>query len=269
VLDQLATDSRVSLSTGHGATVVAMVHAVRSLLRNLDTSWSKLQVAVVGYGSIGQATVELLCDVEGPPRRVVVCDTVERLPLLGPSMDSLAARAGCEVMPVASGTTLPRDVYESDLILGASSEGGLVDTHRLAPGSIVVDDSFPPIVDAAAAMRRMDREGDVVVISGGRLDVGACERTLRVPLPPSIAEQIVELFDAGGVPGCRAEAILLASGLELPVIHGLVGREEARRYWDESGKVGVHAPAPRLMGQPVPERALLGVRALRASRSRG
>ena len=269
VIEQLGTDSRVSLSTGHGATVVAMVHAVRSLLRDLDTSWSNLQVAVVGYGSIGQATVELLCDVEGPPRRVVVCDTPERLPLLGPSMDNLAARTGCEVMPVASGATLPHDVYDSDLILGASSEGGLVDTDRLAPGSIVVDDSFPPIVDAAAAMRRMDREGDVIVISGGRLDVGACERTLRVPLPPSIAEHIVQLFDAGGVPGCRAESVLLATGLELPVIHGLVRREEARRYWDESGKVGVKAPAPRLMGQPVPERAPLGVRALRASRSKG
>jgi amino acid adenylation domain-containing protein len=266
VLDQLGADSPVSLSTGHGATVVAMVHAVRSLLRDLETSWSDLQVAVVGYGSIGQATVELLCDVEGPPRRVVVCDTAERLPLLGPSMDNLAAGAGCDVMPVASGATLPRDVYESDLILGASSEGGLVDTYRLAPGSVVVDDSFPPIVDAAAAMSRMDRKGDVVIISGGRLDVGACERTLRVPLPPSIAEHIVQLFDAGGVPGCRAESILLAAGLELPVIHGLVGREDARRYWDESGKVGVQAPAPRLMGQLVPERALLGVRALRARR---
>jgi amino acid adenylation domain-containing protein len=266
VLDQLGTDSHVSLSTGHAATVVAMVHAVRTLLRDLDTSWANLQVAVVGYGSIGQATVELLCDVEGPPRRVVVCDTAERLPLLGPSMDNLAARARCEVMPVASGATLPHDVYESDLILGASSEGGLVDTDQLRPGAIVVDDSFPPIVNAAAAMSRMDRKGDVVVISGGRLDVGACERTLRVPLPPSIAEHIVELFDAGGVPGCRAESILLATGLELPVIHGLVGREEARQYWDESGKVGVQAPAPRLMGQPVPERALLGVRALRSRR---
>ncbi len=264
VLDQLGAGSKVSLTTGHAATVVAMVHAVRAMLRDLDASWSGLQVAVVGYGSIGQATIELLCDVDGPPRRIVVCDTALRLPLLGRSMDNLATRTGREVTPVASGAPLPPDVYASDLILGASSEGGLIDTDRLAPGTIVIDDSFPPIVDAATAVRRMDREGDVVVLSGGRLDTGPCERALQVPIPARFAERIVDLFDAGGVPGCRAESILLASGLELPVVHGLVRRDQARRYWEESAKVGVRAPTPRLMGRAVPERALAGVRSLRS-----
>jgi len=268
VLEHLKNGTQLpfELSTGHGATVVAMVHAVQSLLRDVGTTWSSLDVAVVGYGSIGQATVELLCEVAGAPRSIVVCDTADRIPLLQASMDRLSVLAGCEVKAVPAGDSLPSEVYACGLILGASSEGGVVDVARLSPGAMVVDDSFPPIVDAGAAMRRMEKDGDIVVISGGRLDVGEGERSLLVPIPDWLAERIVEVFDAGGVPGCRAEAILLAAGLDVPVIHGLVARQAARRYWDEANRLNVRAPSPRLLGQVVPELALRGVRRWAAER---
>ena len=268
VLEHLKNGTHLpfQLSTGHGATVVAMVHAVQSLLRDVGTTWSSLDVAVVGYGSIGQATVELLCEVAGAPRSIVVCDTADRIPLLQASMDRLGVLAGCEVKAVPAGDSLPSEVYACGLILGASSEGGVVDVARLSPGAMVVDDSFPPIVDAGAAMRRMEKDGDIVVISGGRLDVGEGERSLLVPIPDWLAERIVEVFDAGGIPGCRAEAILLAAGLDVPVIHGLVARQAARRYWDEANRLNVRAPSPRLLGQVVPELALRGVRRWAAER---
>lgn len=48
--------------------------------------------------------------------------------------------------------TLPAAFYQTDLSIGATSQPQLLDIARLAPGTMVVDDSFPAYFDVEQAL---------------------------------------------------------------------------------------------------------------------
>lgn len=207
-------DQRVT--TGHAATVVAMVRTVRRVLLATGRRWTDLKVGVLGYGSIGRATLELARHVLGEPAAVLLSDP--RVP--GADDDLLGA----------------------DLILGATSGGVALDVARLRPGTVVIDDSFPRAFDEAAARARMEARGDVLLLGGGMIDAGPLER--RSPWPEAAA--LRARYGARWLPGCHAEALLVAADLELGPTVGPVDLGRALRMWAAVEQAGWEAAPPHL-----------------------
>lgn len=184
------------LTTGHAATVVSMARTVALALARRGLGWSEARVGVLGFGAIGRATLELCVATSGPPRALVIAD-----PRFGTRAESLL---GC------------------DVIIAATSGGRALDVERLAPGTVVVDDSFPRAFDDDAAWRRMDAQGDVVLVGGGMWDMGPLVR--ESPFPQ--AEAVRRAWPVAWLPGCQAEALLVARS---PELGPTVGEVDLRR----------------------------------------
>jgi predicted amino acid dehydrogenase len=210
------------VTTGHAATVAAMFLTVRRVLRDSGREWTRAHVAALGFGSIGQATFALCRALLGEPASLRVID---------PSVSHVPWGA------------LATTIEGCDLVIAASSGGATLDVDALAPGTIVVDDSFPRAFSDERAWARMRTRKDVLLVGGGMLDVGALVR--RSPFAE--ADSVRRGLPVRWLPGCHAEAFVLALRPELGPTRGLVDVTRARAMLDALQSLGVRE-APLHLG---------------------
>ncbi|GAA2433704.1 non-ribosomal peptide synthetase/type I polyketide synthase [Streptomyces glaucus] len=249
-----ASHGPAAITTGHAATVVSMVRTVHAALSATGRDLAGTELAVVGLGSIGTSSLELLLTLAGrPPARLLLCD----VPGSGPRLRDLARTlrerglAG-EVAVHVSDPGLPDAVYEAGLLVAAvGGHGALVDIDRLRPGTIVVDDSFPHCFDTGRALARMREPADVLVLGGGLLTVGATRRALAEGLPDLVATgaAVAQHGLPGTLASCRTESLLHAAGADVPLVRGLVDGSTALAHWRALEQAGVTAGPPHLLGQ--------------------
>ncbi|MDP2312888.1 MAG: AMP-binding protein [Pseudomonadota bacterium] len=218
------------LTTGHGATVVAMLLTLEEVLARTGRRWSTLTVGYCGYGAIGRAVRDLAVHVLGPP--------------------------GCELRSDPRVPGADDDLHAADLLLAATSGGVALDVARLRPGTIVVDDSFPRAFDDTLARRRMETQLDVLLVGGGQLDAGPLTR--RSPFPG--ADALRARFGARWLPGCHAEALLVASEPTLGPTVGPVDVARALAVLAAVRRAGLRAAPLHLGAWEVPEAVVAGVR---------
>lgn len=244
----------VTLTTGHACTVVAVVKTIENVLDAAGISLPGLNVGVLGFGSIGQASLSLLLEKLGSPAQIIIADLETQLPYLDRSLEVLKTNFNGELNIVAVGNgTVPDDFYEADLIIGASSSGSVLDVARFRPGTILVDDSFPPAIHLLTAIHRMQTAGDVLLLGGGKLQVGIGQQQSFAPdLPEKILRPILQSLGSDGMPGCRAESILLHYLQNLPPTIGLVEKQHASQYWDACNTLEIKAVPLHLAGYTVP-----------------
>lgn len=184
-----AEHTGMPVTSGNSLTTYAAHQALLTCVRLLDLPVESTRVVVVGYpGSIGLAVTRLLLD-DGFP-----LDLVARRGNRAPEalLRHLAPEQRARVVlhdDIADCYDGPR------LYVTASSTGGVVDTARLHPGSVVVDVALPRDVAAPPPAGR-----DVLVVDGG-----------LVTASDDVA------FGDGSVPGpsqqlngCLAETMVLA-----------------------------------------------------------
>ena len=111
-----------------------------------------------------------------------------------PSIASAAASAWRTRAPGS------RRVYAADTIIAALSASEVLDVERLRPGTIVVDDSYPPAFTLSRAIRRIEDRADILFSNAGMLRL---PRPVRETLVlPNGAEAALE---AAGVAAFRDE----------------------------------------------------------------
>ncbi|MEU3302082.1 amino acid adenylation domain-containing protein [Streptomyces sp. NPDC006678] len=249
------TDTPTALTTGHAATAVSVVKTVHAALARSDRELGDLVVAVVGLGSIGGSSLELLLTLASePPARLLLCDVAGSAPRLRNLAADLVARGLARNVEVhESGPTLPAAVYEAGLLVTAvSGDGAVLDVSRLRSGAIVVDDSFPHCFDTTRALARMRERRDVLIVGGGLLSVGSVERRTAPGLPPAAAAgYAARSWLPGTIASCRLESLLHAAHPELPLVHGLVDGRLALAHWRVVEAVGIEAGPLHLLGHAV------------------
>jgi len=234
------------------------------ILHRLTTGIAGLHLAVVGYGSIGQSAAALIMRHLGLPRRLTICDRPERLGLLETQLTDLRAQLGDRLLV----TGRMDDVYLADLILGASSQGDLIDATRLQPATILLDDSFPSICPAGPALARMRLDADVLVAGAGRVDLGPVRHcaplvaALLDRFAASNASQAGGLADLAGrfgpgMAGCRLEPLLLARQPDLAEVMGPVTKDQANAFLAAMRQLDVR-PAALHLGTVILDDDLLG-----------
>lgn len=220
----------VTLTTGHSVTVTAMLLTVQRALAETGRDWRALTVGVLGYGAIGQAVLRLCVAALGEPAAVWIED---------PSRSDSRCVAG------------------ADLILGATSGGATLDVGALPAGTLVIDDSFPRAFDEGAALARMRGPGDALLLGGGMVAVGPLER--RSPFPQ--ADAIRARYPSRWLPGCHAEALLLAREPGLGPTVGVVGEARALAVRAAVLRAGWCAPPLHLGTWELPEDLIAGFKA--------
>ncbi|MEV5581027.1 amino acid adenylation domain-containing protein [Streptomyces parvus] len=256
VLRAVGTDGAApAVTTGHAATVVSVVRTVHAALDATSRRLGSLTVAFVGLGSIGSSSLELLLTLaEEPPARLLLCDVPGSGPRLKELADGLVERGLAAVVEVVeSDQGLPDAVYGARLIVAAVSGGGtLLDIDALAPGTTVVDDSFPHCFDTTRAFERMERAKDVLVVGGGLLSAGPAEREVAEGLPAAaVAGYLARPMVADAIASCRLESLLHASGCAVPLVHGPVDAATGLAYWEAAEAAGIRAAPLHLLTRTV------------------
>ncbi|MGW7094274.1 amino acid adenylation domain-containing protein [Streptomyces sp. NPDC054874] len=244
-----------AVTTGHAATVVSVVRTVHAALDATGQRLGSLTVAFVGLGSIGSSSLELLLSrAQQPPARLLLCDVPGSGPRLKELAENLLERRLVEIVEVVeSDRGLPDAVYDARLIVAAVSGGGtLLDIDRLAPGTTVVDDSFPHCFDTSRAIGRMERAKDVLVVGGGLLSAGPAERQVAEGLPAAaVAGYLAQPMVPDTIASCRLESLLHASGAEVPLVRGPVDAATGLAYWEAAEATGIHAAPLHLLTRTI------------------
>ena len=133
------------ITTGHATTTSAVVLAVRRALEEGGRALAGEHVGFIGLGSVGLATLRLLLSCLPHPARLSLCDVYSKQEILESLRRELSDELGYggEVRLLVSRHEVPAELYEASLIVGATNVAEILDIDRVAPGTIVVDDSAP------------------------------------------------------------------------------------------------------------------------------
>lgn len=226
-----------SVTTGHDVTASAVVMNVRRALSQTGTSFTGHTVAMVGLGSIGRASARLAVDVLGSPQRLTLVESPGGLDRAERTAKELA-EAGCTTHLAcleSAPNALPDPVYDASLVIGAASTTGLLDIGRLAPGTIVVDDSAPHIFDVPQAVARHEA-GDIYATEGGTLHWPAPLSELRWrPTDPALASLIGTLRSyrrGSSVMGCLVAGVLRTTDTGPAPVIGQPASDHLRYTYD-------------------------------------
>jgi amino acid adenylation domain-containing protein len=258
----------LSITTGHATTASAVVLTAISASEAVGRKIHGEAVAFVGLGAIGTATLRLMLDRGAIPRRLILCDVPAKageLEHLAEEIRSAFGYRGALDVALAVGS-VPPEIYQCRLIIGATNMPGVLDVKRLAAGTIVVDDSFPHCFDSELAIHRMTSQKDVLLVDGGFvLPREPIEWTLA--LPENFRSQFEALLGLNQIPlqsttaitGCILSALLSKShGATASV--GPVGLEACREHWDVLARLGIGAAPLRCGSWLVPETNLASFR---------
>ena len=255
-LNRSADQAQLALrvTTGHSATVAAVVSNSLALWRQAGVRVSDETLAMIGLGSIGEASLELLLQVLEPanhPRRLWLCDRLgseERLHNLAQNLRLNTAYVG-EIVTSMTRTQLPRKMYQARLMIAAVSSARVLEIDLLEPGTLLVDDSFPHCFDVAAAQARMQKQQDVLIAGGGLMGVPCPSREIYLPIDhPGIKAALNNSFLPHSLPGCQLESLLLAVRSDLPQTLGLVQASQAHQYLKVIAELGLSTVSPHLEG---------------------
>ncbi|MDP6564961.1 MAG: hypothetical protein QF578_09065 [Alphaproteobacteria bacterium] len=162
----------LQLTSGHASVVAAFAFNIDSLLDFASRSYQDERVAFVGLGSIGEGIARLMA-ARPAPRHIYLVDVTEKRGALEQLKSDLTREydlpaARIDIVTVDPQQSLPDHLYpEISLILSATSGPEVIDVDALAPGTLIVDDSFPLGYNARKAVERMDRVGDIMITIAG------------------------------------------------------------------------------------------------------
>jgi amino acid adenylation domain-containing protein len=265
----LAGQDLPRISTGHATTTAAVVLAIRRALEEAGRDLDGVHVGFIGLGSVGVATLRLMLSCLPHPARLSLCDVYSKHESLDSLRRELADELGYrgEIRLLASRHEVPEEFYEAGLIVGATNVAEILDIDRVAPGTVVVDDSAPHAFRSDEALRRFQERGDILATEGGLL-LAPEPLPIRAYVPDELETwlraglvQVVAQSDPRLITGCVLSGLLSARFAHLPPTIGLVDRRTALDHYETLTALGFRAPDLQLGDSPLDPRVIAGFRA--------
>lgn len=255
----LAGQDLPRITTAHATTTSAVVLAIRRALEGANRDLADEHVGFIGLGSVGIATLRLMLSCLPRPARLSLCDVYSRKEALDSlrreMIDELGYRG--EVRLLTSRHEVPDEFYQAGLIVGATNVAEILDIMRVAPGSIVVDDSAPHAFRSDEAFRRIEEQGDILVTEGGLL-LAPEPLPILASVPDELEPwlragllQLVAQSDSRLITGCVLSGLLSARFAHLTPTIGLVDRRSALNHYETLDALGFRSPDLRLGGTPL------------------
>jgi hypothetical protein len=259
LVDALGARHAPRITTGHATTTSAVVMAIHRALEEAGRSLEGERVGFIGLGSVGIATLRLLLSCLPHPAELKLCDVYskrEDLEALRHEVVEVLGFGG-EVRLLASRHEVPVDAYDASLIVGATNVGDILDVNLLAPGTIVVDDSAPHLLDTEPTLQRFHERRDILVAEGGVLAAPeVMPLCVNAPdgLEPWLQAGLVSLVarnEPCEITGCVLSGLLSARFAHLAPTVGLIDRQTAIDHYEALTKHGFGAARLHLESEPL------------------
>jgi thioester reductase-like protein len=234
-LDNGAALPRVT--TGHASTTAAVVLAINRILAEAGRDLSRERMAFLGLGSIGSAALALLLESRPHPAEILLCDVYskrEALHRIEMQVRGVGYRGPVRICE--AGAELLPGVYDATLFVGATNVPDILDVDRLAPGTLIVDDSAPHCFRTDAAIRRLRTRCDTLFTEGGTLwTPQPIRQTVYLPeqlehLARALPRELLPLDDPRQITGCILSSLLSTRFPNLPPTVGLIEAKDASEH---------------------------------------
>ena len=245
-----------AVTTGHNTTVAAVILNLAALLREAGRDLENETVMFYGIGSIGLGALRLMLDVLPHPAELRLCDPFRSTEFFNELEDTLRRDHGYEgTLGVVDSVT---GFYDASVIVGATNVQNVMEVTRLAPGTLIVDDSAPHCLNGPEALARFTEKQDILCTEGGFI-----RSNLPMPriahIPPSIAAglptELPQLFLSFLTPhditSCILSALLSAQKPDLTPTIGPIAPAAARQHWAALAELGFSAAAVNYEGTPL------------------
>jgi hypothetical protein len=257
-----------TVTTGHATTVGAVVLSVARILLEAGRDLAHEEVAFLGMGSIGQASLRLMLRSLPHPRKIILCDIYGKLGWLQKIRDEIISGSKFKgaVEIAASGHQLPPEIYDAGLIVGATNVPDLLETGSLKPGTLIVDDSAPHCFNSRKAVERFKRHEDILFTEGGALLMRDPIR--RVRYLPRRVERMIDPSALASfswrhpfhIAGCAFSSLLLARFEKLKPTLGLIDDDSCRDHYELIRQLGYEAGRLHCEDYLLPERSIANFR---------
>ena len=245
-----------SLTTGHATTIAAVILNLEALLRAAGRKLEDETVMSYGIGSIGLGALQLMLDVLPHPAELHLCDPYRSEQFFTELEKTLRKENGYEgkVSFVRPDGNSADDIYQASVIVGATNVENVIDVARLAPGTLIVDDSWPHCMNGLAALARFEDKKDILYTEGGFVRSPVrMQRISHVPPNAGIPEEFTQILFSSLTPhditACVLSALMSARKPELAPTIGLIPSAIAREHWAALPELGFCAAELNYEGQ--------------------
>jgi amino acid adenylation domain-containing protein len=255
-----------AISTGHGTIVSAIVLKIQRMLDEATRNLRQERVGFLGVGPIGRAAMELMLVSLPHPQELLICDlyaSPQALVEIEQAVRQLDFQGTITLLPAAGkDLDLPDAFYTSSLVIGTTNVPDILNVARLAPGTLLIDDTLPHAFSVPQAINRLESRGDLLFSEGRMLQLPQPGKRLSY-LPPrwekAMTEQALRQFQAHDpllMPGCIVSCMLTGHSSDLPPTIGAIEHATSMNYYRHLLDLGFVAaplacdgytlPAPRL-----------------------
>lgn len=242
------------MTTGHGATVSAMVLNLENIMYITGRDISNEVIAFVGLGSIGLTTLRLVLTVLKHPKKILICDLFSKyLDLENIKLEicsELRFKGKVEIVQSENFDT-SNEIYQSKLIIGATNVPGILNTQKLKSGTIILDDTAPHIFDFNEVIDRFRKTTDILAIQGGKLML---PKEIKFTHNPAIKtlfsderNKKIQSLNKNEIMGCTLGSILPQVSNLTPATIGKVQTSTAESYYNFFKMHNIKASLPQCM----------------------
>jgi acyl transferase domain-containing protein/NADPH:quinone reductase-like Zn-dependent oxidoreductase/SAM-dependent methyltransferase/acyl carrier protein len=260
------------VTTGHATTTATVILNLQNLLARIGRRLEQETLAVLGLGSIGKSCLDLALHVLPHPRSLILCDVFGKQTDLA----ALARRAREEygfrgqLDLLVSDVGVPVELYQATTILAAVSVPNAIDVGLLRPGTVIVDDSFPPAFPLEQAISRLESKGDVLFTNAGMARLADPVQE-RVFLPPASDVEVARygmdafraefLRDPHELTACFLSSLLTQTDESFPATLGSPTTEDLSAHYHGVIRLGIQAARAQCGRYFVPDEAIEAFRA--------
>ncbi|WP_157778314.1 hypothetical protein [Massilia violaceinigra] len=239
-----ANELGLQITTGHSMTAVSVLRTYLRALDDLRIDHARATMTVIGVGSIGGSFTQLLARQRRRPARIVLVDTPSRADHVRRYAEQLQADCGIgvEVEFTSPAGALPIDsaAYRSRFVISAVSTANIIDIDRVAPGTVLIDDSQPYCWSRQSAWARVHARQDIAPCEAGLIDCSSIGYRSRFSF--DFADQD-ETGESSTSWSCMAEGLLRVVAPDLPPTIGEPCIDNLLAYDEAFGKCGLKVPA--------------------------
>jgi predicted amino acid dehydrogenase len=185
-LGSFAETQNLTITTGHSMTSVTVLETYRRAVAELHLDGAASRMVILGAGSVGGAFGRLLVREQELPAELVIVDKPERAghaEQLAAELSAAGAHTRVDLTD-AYGQLLSTSVcYDAEFLISAVSTPDVIDIDRVAPGTVLIDDSQPNCWSRERAWQRVVKAADIAPCEAGLVDASSIGYWGYFPFP--------------------------------------------------------------------------------------
>ncbi|MGD1807084.1 hypothetical protein ACP6PL_16845 [Dapis sp. BLCC M126] len=221
------------ITTGHRTTGATVVLTIKKICEHSGRNLRAQQVGFIGLGSVEMNVLPLMLKCLPPPQEITLCDVYSKLEFLENIKQELVQKFGFkgQINLALSKTTVPEQIYDATLIVGATNVANVLDIMQVKPGTLIVDDSDPHCFSEEQAIQRFQEQEDIL-FSEGRVLRSLSPLKKTIYLPSSVEKmmnnvQKAAIFNSNpfNIMGCVFSGLLSSKFEQLEATVGICDGE--------------------------------------------